>query len=62
MKKILIALFSLAAISVKAQEAGLVLFIPEVRLDNGSKDMFTNNNGTATKSASQFALAAVYAF
>lgn len=43
-------------------KGGPLTFIPEVRLDNGSKDMFTDHNGAATKSASQFALAAVYAF
>jgi len=36
--------------------------IPEVRLDNGSKNMFVDSNDAATKSASQFVLAAVYAF
>ncbi|MES2276309.1 MAG: porin [Bacteroidota bacterium] len=43
-------------------KGGPLTFIPEVRLDNGSKTMFTDNKGVATKSASQFALAAVYAF
>ncbi|QKJ30216.1 porin [Mucilaginibacter mali] len=43
-------------------KGGPLTFIPEVRLDNGSKTMFTDNKGIATKSASQFALAAVYAF
>lgn len=43
-------------------KGGPLTFIPEVRLDNGSKNMFTDSKGVATKSASQFALAAVYAF
>jgi len=43
-------------------KGGPLMFIPEVRLDNGSKTIFTDNNGIATKSASQFSLAAVYAF
>lgn len=54
---------SVTALTVTANiKTGPLSFIPEVRLDNGSKDMFTDNNNTATKSASQFALAAVYAF
>jgi len=44
-------------------KGGPLTFIPEVRLDNMSKaDFFTDKNGAFTKSASQFALAAVYAF
>lgn len=44
-------------------KGGPLTFIPEVRLDNMSKaNFFTDNKGVATKSASQFALAAVYAF
>ena len=44
-------------------KGGPLTFIPEVRLDNMSKaDLFTDKNGALTKSASQFALAAVYAF
>ena len=46
-------------------KGGPLTFIPEVRLDNASKLgalNFTDNNGALTKSASQFALAAVYAF
>lgn len=43
-------------------KGGPLTFIPEIRLDNGSKTIFTDNNGIATKSASQFSLAAVYAF
>jgi hypothetical protein len=43
-------------------KSGPLTFIPEVRLDNGSKNMFTDNHNAGTKSASQFTLAAVYAF
>ncbi|EHQ26212.1 porin [Mucilaginibacter paludis] len=45
-------------------KAGPLNFIPEVRLDNASKSVFTNGDGVpnSTKSASQFAVAAVYAF
>lgn len=44
-------------------KGGPLTFIPEVRLDNMSKaNFFTDSKGAATKSASQFALAAVYAF
>jgi hypothetical protein len=44
-------------------KAGGLTFIPEVRLDNASKSMpYVKSNGMPTKSASQFVLAAVYAF
>lgn len=43
-------------------KSGPFTFIPEIRLDHGKDDMFTNSDGVATKSASQFLLAAVYAF
>jgi hypothetical protein len=46
-------------------KGGPLTFIPEVRLDNASKLgalNFTDDKGAATKSASQFSLAAVYAF
>ncbi|MDB4925971.1 porin [Mucilaginibacter sp.] len=43
-------------------KSGPLTFIPEVRLDNGKNAIFTDKNGVATKSASQFLLAAVYAF
>lgn len=43
-------------------KSGPLTFIPEIRLDNGSKAIFTDSNNAATKSASQFSLAAVYAF
>jgi hypothetical protein len=40
-------------------KSGGFTFIPEIRFDNGSANMF---NGFTSKSASQFSLAAVYAF
>ena len=44
-------------------KAGPLTFIPEVRFDNSSKsDLFTDGNNAFTTSASQFLLAAVYAF
>jgi hypothetical protein len=44
-------------------KAGGLTFIPEIRLDNASKaSNFIKSNGAATKTASQFVLAAVYAF
>jgi len=50
-----------ATLNVKA---GPLTFIPEVRLDHKSDDFttFTKSDGTLTNSASQFVLAAVYAF
>ncbi|TDQ07354.1 porin [Pedobacter metabolipauper] len=43
-------------------KAGGLTFIPEVRFDNGSSEMFAKSNLTPSKSASQFSLALVYAF
>lgn len=46
-------------------KSGPLTFIPEIRLDSWGKldyTTFTNSNGEPTKSASQFVLAAVYAF
>lgn len=44
-------------------KAGGLTFIPEVRLDNAkSSASFVKSNGDASKNASQFLLAAVYAF
>ena len=56
---------SVTAITVTANiKGGPLTFIPEIRFDNnkGVGDGFTNSSGLATKSASQFLLAAVYAF
>lgn len=42
---------------------GGFIFIPELRLDNASKEiLFTNKNGAFTKSAASFLVAAVYSF
>jgi hypothetical protein len=43
-------------------KAGPLSLIPEVRLDNNSTEAFTNHSGDPTKKASQFVIAAVYAF
>lgn len=43
-------------------KAGGLTFIPEIRFDNGKTARFVKNNLDPTKSASQFSLAAVYAF
>ncbi|MGF7078271.1 porin [Mucilaginibacter sp. UYCu711] len=44
-------------------KSGPLTFIPEVRFDNTKNiDLFTDSKGAGTKSASQFLLAAVYAF
>jgi hypothetical protein len=43
-------------------KSGPLTFIPEVRLDNGKDQVFTDKNGMPTKTASQASVAAVYAF
>lgn len=43
-------------------KAGPLTFIPEVRLDSWNEEAFVNSNMLPTKKASQFVLAAVYAF
>jgi hypothetical protein len=43
-------------------KAGGLTFIPEVRLDKRDEELFSKSNLTPTSSASQFSLAAVYAF
>jgi hypothetical protein len=54
---------SVVALTVSANlKAGGLTFIPEIRFDNGSVNQFTDSKGAPTKSASQFSLAAVYAF
>jgi len=54
---------SVTAITATANvKAGGLTFIPEVRFDNGSKNMFSDSKGVLTKSAAQFSVAAVYAF
>ncbi|RYZ96335.1 MAG: porin, partial [Sphingobacteriaceae bacterium] len=51
------------AITVTANiKAGPLTFIPEVRVDSWNTEIFSKKNGDPTKSASQFVLAAVYAF
>ncbi|MEO5910499.1 MAG: outer membrane beta-barrel protein [Pelobium sp.] len=54
---------SVTALTLTANlKAGGFRLIPEFRLDNGSATQFLKENGSATKSASQFSLAFVYAF
>src|SRR5690606_12871683 len=55
---------SVLGLTVSANvKAGPLTVIPEFRLDNGSKEMFFKNTAMdPTKSASQFALALMYAF
>jgi hypothetical protein len=43
-------------------KAGPLTLIPEIRFDNAKNQIFTDSDGAPTKSASQFVLAAVYAF
>jgi len=43
-------------------KAGGLTFIPEIRFDNASADVFAKENMSPTKSASQFSFAVVYAF
>ncbi|QEM09236.1 MULTISPECIES: porin [Mucilaginibacter] len=43
-------------------KSGPLTFIPEIRLDHGSSTSFINHSGDPSKSAGQFAVAAVYAF
>lgn len=54
---------SVTAITLSANvKAGGLTFIPEIRMDNGSSAQFLKSNLDPTKTASQFSLAAVYAF
>jgi Putative beta-barrel porin-2, OmpL-like. bbp2 len=54
---------NITAITATANiKAGPLTLIPEVRFDNGKNQIFTDSNGAPTKSASQFLIAAVYAF
>ncbi|MCO5937320.1 porin [Mucilaginibacter sp. RB4R14] len=54
---------SITAFTITANiKAGPLNLIPEVRLDNDSTAQFFNKNAGPTKQASQFLVAAVYAF
>jgi hypothetical protein len=54
---------SVTAFTLSANlKSGGLTFIPEIRIDNGSSEMFKDSNLAPTKSASQIALAAVYGF
>lgn len=43
-------------------KTGGFIFIPEIRLDNSSEQLFVDKDGAATKSAVNFLIAAVYSF
>lgn len=54
---------SITAFTLTANiKTGPLTLIPEARLDNGSTSQFLKNNGGPSKQASQFLIAAVYAF
>ena len=54
---------SVTAFTLSANlKSGGLTFIPEFRLDSGSKDMFVDSDAMATKSASQVTFAVVYGF
>ncbi len=54
---------SISAITLSANiGSGALKFIPEIRLDNASGDVFLDSNGNATGSAAQFLIAAVFGF
>ena len=54
---------SVTAFTLSANlKSGGLTFIPEFRMDSGSKDMFVDSKALATKSASQVTLAVVYGF
>ena len=54
---------SIFATTLSAQfKKGGFMFIPEVRFDNGSENIFVDKDGAATKSAGNFLFAAVYSF
>jgi hypothetical protein len=54
---------SVTALTLSANlKAGGLTFIPELRLDNSSNEIFETTMGNPTKAASQFALAMVYGF
>lgn len=54
---------NITAITVTGNlKAGPLTVIPEIRFDNGSEEVFVDGDGAPTKSASQFLIAAVYAF
>ena len=54
---------SVTAFTLSANlKSGALTFIPEIRLDNNSKEQFMNSNGGFTKSATQASMALVYGF
>ncbi|MBE0390933.1 hypothetical protein HNQ02_002155 [Flavobacterium sp. 7E] len=53
--------FTAFTLSANLKSGGLT-FIPEIRLDNASDEVFVDSNMAGTKSATQFAVAVVYGF
>ncbi|WP_395626746.1 outer membrane beta-barrel protein [Daejeonella sp.] len=54
---------SVSAITISGNiRSGGLTFIPEVRFDSGSQQIFQRQNGLVARQASQFSLAAVFAF
>jgi hypothetical protein len=54
---------SVTAFTLSANlKSGPLTFIPEIRFDNGSEEIFYDSDMMATKSASQLVFAVVYAF
>ena len=54
---------SVTALTLSANlKSGGLTFIPEFRMDSGSKEFFADSDGKPTKSASQVSLAVVYGF
>jgi hypothetical protein len=43
-------------------KTGGFIFIPEIRVDNGSQEIFADKNGAPTKSMANFLFAAIYSF
>jgi Putative beta-barrel porin-2, OmpL-like. bbp2 len=50
-----------ATLSAQFKTGGFI-FIPEIRLDNGSQNIFFDKDGVGKKSATNFLLAAIYSF
>ncbi len=54
---------SITALTFTANiKSGPLTFMPELRMDTGKNKIYTDSNGAATSSATQFLFAAVYAF
>lgn len=54
---------NVSALTISANiKGGPLTFIPEIRFDTASEDIFADSDGNATNSAAQIVLAAVYGF